>query len=65
MFVAFHRKTGKIAAAMLARDLAEALGYRVFGVECAIAWFPHADLSGGVDHLRVARNDAGPVLVIT
>jgi hypothetical protein len=64
MFVAFHRRTGKISCAMLARDLAEALGYRHFGVDCAIAWFPHADLKDGVDGLRVVRNGDGVALVI-
>ena len=64
MFVAFHRKTGKICCAMLARDLAEALGYRHFGIDCEIAWFPHADLKDGVDHLRVVRNGDGVALVI-
>lgn len=64
MFAAFHRKTGKICCAMLARDLAEAIGHRHYGVDCAIAWFPHADFSAGVDHLRVVRTDSGVALVI-
>jgi hypothetical protein len=67
MFCAFNRKTGKIACAMIARDLAEAIGYRCFGVDSAIAWFPHAELAeqpNGVDDLRIVRNGDGVALVI-
>jgi hypothetical protein len=64
MFVSFHRKTGKISCAMIARDLAEAFGYRHFGIDCEVAWFPHAELSSGIDNLRVAQDGGQPIIII-
>jgi hypothetical protein len=49
---------------MIARDLAEAFGYRHFGIDCEVAWFPHAELSSGIDNLRVAQDGGQPIIII-
>lgn len=59
MFVAFDKITGKICCAMIERDLAEAIGYKHFGINSRIAWFPHSYLSAGIDNLTVIRKGNG------